>query len=354
LPHGKHPTAFDVHTDEAWTPSTPHAAPTYWYLNTEAHIYLWSLSDDDPPYWKTVPVSSIENAKEYWQSLKDASVDMYVPRATISSTRPAGVPAPDLLAAKTLRRAVSWNADYVLTWHQMKFLDRSINIASGESALEEENEEERVAKINRLCWVTSAPQKTVEEYLGLARTKLLKDKAKIINHSRNKEAKRLKKMEDSKSALARKAEEAKANRQNQWTALLEKIHPGDLGVAASRVERVHQRFTQAGTVRDLGKWEKELLDALRETDIATRKMFQVAGKRPTFHRPLAFSANDTPSATVLSIKALIDQQQPLLDQGLYKRKPKNKKGKEKEVEGESSMSNHETVLYSQLIRTSAD
>lgn len=332
LPHGKHPTTFDVHPDEGWTPSTPHAAPTYWYFSTEAPVYLWSLSDEEPPYWKTVSVSTTENAREYWQSLKDASIDTYAPRVIISSNRPAGVPAPDLLAAKTLRRGVSWNADYVLTWHQMKFLERSIDVSRGEGALEEEGEEERAAKISRLCWVTSAPQKAVEEYLVLARTKLLKDRAKLIDHGRNKEAKRLKKMEDSKNALARKAEEAKANRQNQWTALLEKIYPGELGVAASRVERVHQRFMQAGSVKDLSKWEKELLDALRETDIATKQIFQVASKRPTFPRSMAFTANAMPSATVLSIKALIDQQQPLLDQGLYRRKPKNKKGKEKEAE----------------------
>jgi transcription factor C subunit 3 len=333
-PHEKHPTAFDLHTDEGWTPSTPHAAPSYWFFNTEAPIYLWSLSDYDPPYWKTASVSTIENAKEYWQSLKDSSVDPYLPRVTISSNRPAGIPAPNLLASKTLRRVVSWNAEYVLTWHQMKFLERSIDVTSGDSALEDDDNDERATKVNRLCWVTSAPQKAVEDYLRQARVKMLNDKAKIINHNRSKEAKRLKKMEDSKNALARKAEEAKTNRQNQWTSLLEKIYPGDLGVAASRVERVHQRFMQAGTVKDLAKWEKELLDALREADLATKKILQVAGKRPVFPRPLTFTNNESPSATALSIKALIDQQQPLLEQGLYKRKTKHKKGKEKEAEGE--------------------
>lgn len=330
IPHGHHPTAFDIATDEGWSSSTPHAAPSYWYFNTEAPLFLWSLSDTEPPYWKTAPTDTVQHAQEYWQFLRDASIDLYFPR-TIETHQPADGAVPVVSAARTLRRPASWNADYVLTWHQQKFLEKSVDLASGDTALEEADPTARAEKVARLCWVTSAPQKAVENYLRVIRIRVTNDKMKL--RDQGKEMRRLKKLEDTKIALAKKAEEAKVTRENQWISLLANVHPGDLGAAASRVERVHLRFVQAGTVRDLGKWEKELLDAIRESNMASTKMIKFPGKRSIVPRPapgpstvpVTFFSSEAPSSTVMSIKALIDQQQPLLDQGLFKRKPKNKK-----------------------------
>jgi transcription factor C subunit 3 len=323
-PHETHPTAFDVCVDRAWTSSTPHAAPSYWYFNTEAPIYLWGMSESDPPFWKTVPVANSENAREYWQLLKEASVNNYLPA-------PAGAPKPvepllfSVSTARSLRRSVSWKGEYVLTWHQARFLEKSIDIASGNTVLEEEDLDVREAKIKRICWVTSAPQSTVEHYLRTAQNRIMNDQDKI--RSQAKETKRLKKMEDTKVALARKAEEAKLNREKEWGSLLEKVYPGDLGAAASRVERVRLRFVQAGSTKDLGKWEGEVLEAVREADLASKKILKVTGKRPVVGRahPPANPSSEVPSISNISIRSLIEQQQPLLDQGVYKRKPKGKK-----------------------------
>ncbi|KAF6766510.1 hypothetical protein DFP72DRAFT_866743 [Ephemerocybe angulata] len=321
--HEKHPTAFDIASDHVWNPNTPHAAPTYWHFNAEAPLFLWSVSDCDPPFWKEVPVSSLDQAKDFWRLLENASIDRYLPRA-ITADRPAGSVLPNISAARTLRRPVSWNGNYSLTWHQSKFLEKSIDLSSGETALEEEDDEARASKIRRLCWVTSAPQHVVEDFLRAARVKIANDKAKL--RGQDKEAKRLKKMEDSKLALARKAEEARAHRESQWTSLLEQVHPDDLGAATNRVEQVHKRFMQAGSVKDLSKWEKEVLDAIREADLVSKKVMKVSSKRSVLTRPtLPVFTSEPLSATGVTITALINQQKPLLDQGVYKRKPKNKK-----------------------------
>ncbi|KAJ2930499.1 hypothetical protein H1R20_g6596, partial [Candolleomyces eurysporus] len=336
-PHESHPTAFDVWVDHAWTSSTPHAAPSYWYFNTQAPIYLWGMSESDPPFWKTVSVANSEISREYWQLLKEASMNSHLPTPA-GAAKPAEPLDFSVSTARSLRRLVSWKADYVLTWHQARFFEKSIDIASGSTVLEEEDLDTREDKLKRLCWVTSAPRSTVENYLRTAQTRIMNDQDKI--RSQVRESKRLKKMEDTKVALARKAEEAKVNREKEWASLLEKVHPGDLGAAASRVERVHLRFMQAGSTKDLGKWEGEVLEALREADLASKKILKVTGKRPIVGRvhPPANASSEVPSTSNISIRSLIEQQQPLLDQGVYKRKPKGKKKAEEPQPAEEKKS----------------
>ena len=329
-PHGNQPTAFDAVTDRTWTANTPHAAPSHWYFNTEAPVFMWGATESEPSRTKVLSVLNRVAAKEFWQILKDIAIDTYFPH-TIAPIQPFEQLGLEVSAARSLRRLVSWNADYVLTWHQQKYLEKSIDISTGRSALEEEDPEARERKLNRLCWVTSAPRRTVEEYLITARTRMLNDKDRL--RAQTKETKRQKKLEDTKVALDRKAEEAKLNREKEWSSLLERVHPDDLGSASGRVERIHAKFLQAGSTRDMAKWEREVLDAIRETELASKKILKTTSKRTIVARsagPIIAPREPIASASTvsLSIKALIDQQMPLLDQIAPKGKAGNK-GKRK-------------------------
>ncbi|KAG2023118.1 hypothetical protein CC2G_000811 [Coprinopsis cinerea AmutBmut pab1-1] len=330
---GEHPSAFEFYTDDDWTPSTPHAAPTYWYFNTQAPIHLWHTSELNPPLWKVVPTSDVATARLFWDELQSASSDA-LRLDSLAGGAASETPSTSVSIGRSLRRAVSWNAGYVLTWHQMKFLEKSVDIATGSTILDDAD---RNAQLQRLSWVTSAPLEVIEQHLKSASSKLQGQKEKI--RSKNKELKRLKRLAEGRSSIVKKAEEAKAHREQEWNALIERLHPGDIPPAAAmRVDRVRTRFMQTGT-RDFQKWEREVLDALREAELATSKILKVPTKRVVPVRPavpssslMGIQALPPTSAVSASIQLLIQQQQPLLDQGLYKRKSKSKK-KAEEDEG---------------------
>ncbi|TFK30753.1 hypothetical protein FA15DRAFT_580399 [Coprinopsis marcescibilis] len=332
-PHNNHPGAFDISTDTDWTTSTPHAAPTYWYFKAEAPVHLWHVSESEPPVWRTVPIGSSAAAQEYWGLLRSACTD------TLSlDTIAGGISGNRVFNAtigRSLRRSASWNADYVLTWHQMKFLEKSIDIATGNTVLDETDENTKTSQLKRLSWVTSAPQTIVERYLQTASSRLHGEKEKI--RSKDKEQRRLKRLEESRSSIAKKAEEAKMNKEREWSALLARIYPGDIIRVKSRLERVHHRFMLSGSTRDVSKWEKEVLDAIREAEVAATRLLRGSARRLGF-RPNANglpTVPDSASSLAPTIQALIDQQEPLLAQGLYKRRSKSKKRSAEEAVPES-------------------
>ncbi|KAH6916823.1 hypothetical protein BKA70DRAFT_313865 [Coprinopsis sp. MPI-PUGE-AT-0042] len=339
-PHGDHPTAFDQWVENDWTPSTPHAAPTYWYFTTEAPVHLWNTRESNPPFWQSASTLDVASAQAFWELLRTACTVSFLPDI-IAGGGPTPTATASVSVGRSLRRSISWNDEYVLTWHQMKFLDLAIDVATGATVLDEPDPSVRANALHRLCWVTSAPLATVESHLKSSSRRLQEEKEKIL--SKNKELKRLKRLAEGKSSIAKKAEEAKAQREKDWTALITRVHPGEFGVVAARIERVRTRFMQASTVRDLQKWEKEVLDAVREAEIAATKILPKATSRrsavvkapvpatvtpasgPPIESGLSSAQEGTISHVAASINALIRQQEPLLAQGVYKRKPKGKK-----------------------------
>jgi oxalate---CoA ligase len=347
-PHGDHPTTFDPWTENDWTPSTPHAAPTYWYFTDEAPVHLWNTRESNPPYWQSASTVDVAAAQQFWELLRTACMASFLPDI-IAGGGPTPSATASISVGRSLRRTISWNDEYVLTWHQMKFLDLAIDVATGTTVLDEPDPSVRANALHRLCWVTSAPLSIVESHIKSSSRKLQQEKEKIL--SKNKELKRLKRLAEGKSSIAKKAEEAKAQREKDWVALITRVHPGEFGVVAARIERVRTRFMQASTVRDLQKWEKEVLDAVREAEVAATKILPKATARrsaavrapvvpnvtPTSGPPIESGPPPTPEGNMshiaASIQGLIRQQEPLLAQGVYKRKGKGKK-KAAAAEGE--------------------
>jgi hypothetical protein len=313
-PNGDHPTKFDPASLDGWTINTPMSAPAYWHFSDLAPIHLWAVSEIQPPFWKDTCVGTAADGLNYWESMREACINPLVAvNANVSSK--LGPLNPSISVARSLRRSVSWKPDYILTWHQMQYLKQFIDVASGKTPMQED-EDTCTSQIERICRVTSAPRSTIERYFRESRVKLLDDLERMRRKDKGQKAeKRSRRATETKVSLARKAEEARLNREQEWNMLLSRVHPDALGPATVRVDRVRNRFVQTGSTKDIEKWEKEIHNAVREAGLVAMKTLKTSAKRnSTDKRNLPMILPDSHPQVIEvscpSVKTLIEQQGP--------------------------------------------
>ncbi|KAL0572575.1 hypothetical protein V5O48_009395 [Marasmius crinis-equi] len=335
--NGDHPTAFNPAPLEGWNPSTPMMAPNYWVFSDVAPIYHWARSETEPPFMCDVHVGSSAQASVYWSLLHDActkqGLDIPKPTSPESSTGPLTVNAS---VARSLRRRVSWEGDYILTWHQIQYLKRFVDLTTKTTPLDKDDADTQIKKI---AWVVCAPPDAVSRYYSNAQAKLVKEHTR----KRTKQAstaKKEKQAREAKASLAKKAEEARKQRESEWDGLVEKVHPGPLqDAAAARIKRIRTRFLQSTTGKDTQKWESEILAAVQEAEMLSQKVLKSKlpgnlSKKQTATAGQASTSTVPPVATnppEKSVRDLIaDQGPPLAPKAAPpKKKRKTDKGKGK-------------------------
>jgi transcription factor C subunit 3 len=318
-PNGQHPTTFDTTILEGWSANTSATTPVYWLFHESAPIYLWVASETDPPLWKNASVLHSQDGMNYWKDLQTACLKLEV-AVTVQDTGGPENQSTYIGMAKSFRRAVAWRSEYFLTWYQSQYLEQFTE-ASGLSPLDIPDAKERDAKLSKICWVTCAPRGAVETFYQSNKEKLAKVLEKLIQKE--------KRAEEAKVSLAKKSEEARLQRERVWSDLLSRCHPTEVPApAALRIERIHKQFLQAGSVKDVDRWVKEIQVALRETDLASMKGLKMSSKQSqSLPRPVPSPPTIQPSASqdVLSIEDLIEMQGPPLDHDAQNRKRKRKR-----------------------------
>ncbi len=303
--NGQQPCKFDVAPTEGWSSSTPMIAPMYWYIHTDGPLRFWVASETRPPFWKTVSVVKHTDALAYWDDLREAcnNTNIVSDAQRLLEVLPLRA---SVSAARSLRRAASWRTDYFLSWHQMQYLKQFIDAASLSTPLQLSDDQEREALLDKICWVTSTPRHAVEHYFSTSREKMLRSVEKIKNRAKRSQ----KRAEESKQSLAKKAEEARLQREQEWVTLLSNLHPEPLSSTVSvRMERIRLQFLQSGAISDHAKWQREIRAALREADLATSKGLKFQPKR-TPHRRTLTQTTVTAAPSEVSIQELIDLQGP--------------------------------------------
>ncbi|VDB93398.1 unnamed protein product [Peniophora sp. CBMAI 1063] len=265
-PTSEHPTAFEVWSDN-WRASTSRqAAPSYWKFNEQGPMYLWVISQEAPPYWKDVPVRTVDDAAAYWEEVERASIVRSTADGVMlpEGGSPTGVEINSIHLSRTLRRLSSWRAEYELSWHQKHYLRHYVDVKTGNTPVEDaEKGAEKIARIARL---TSAPVDVVCDYFEKARKKALRDLERVQAKAK---AAPLPRAGENIEARRERMAIANAQKENTWAELLARIHPeGPLqGSHAARVARVHTKYMHAGAA-DEEFWEHEIRNAMQQADMA--------------------------------------------------------------------------------------
>jgi oxalate---CoA ligase len=340
-PNGDHPTAYDVASLEGWSAAASFNAPVYWRFNEWAPIHFWSQSEISPLFWKDMPVVTFHDAVAYWYDLEQACRNRDLPQMTPGPSvgNAAGsvtaALSPSIGVARSLRRQVSWNGSYTLTWHQEQYLYRFVDRTTGNTPIQDEKAGE--AELQKICWVVSAPRDPVEKYFGKARKKIMKELDKFRQKTKRQVAdEEARKAIETKALLQRKAAEAKLQRERDWDDMLHRVHSETLeGSAIVRIRRVRSRFLQSSTGRDTQKWEGEITQAIREVKLAAKEA--LPKKKTQF--VLGFVPDRVALPLVVtnhpekSVQALIAQQGP--SRPVKEQMKRKSKGKEKVIQGKS-------------------
>ncbi|KAI0786110.1 hypothetical protein C8Q75DRAFT_304194 [Abortiporus biennis] len=334
---GQHPTAFDVAAAEGWATL---AAPQYWRFNINAPIHLWALSESSPSLWKEVPVVTENDVKEYWEELRQASINSEFARE--APTLGGAVIPNDLTVAagRCLRRATSWKTSYNFSYFQNEYLKRFLDNSTGATPLQAEQNQVD-GQINHISWVVCAPPDVVRAFFEHEHERVLHD----IQRVRKKEKKRLQERrakEEEKNGedmLARKAEQAKQKREQEWTEMVHRLHPtAPEPVLAARLRRIQTKFMQGVGGTDPQKWEREILTTIQDVRVTAPKAV-LPSRSVVQHEPKQFVPPPPPvpvPSADKSVEDLIEQQGPPATQ----RRTKKKKGKAVDTEPEPERRRH--------------
>ncbi|KAG1769612.1 hypothetical protein EDD22DRAFT_1048040 [Suillus occidentalis] len=333
---------------DGWRVSAPSAVPQYWRFNETAPLYLWALSDTSPSYWRHVPVKSRCDGVAFWDELHKVSRDVAYAQSTVCPTHGTLGPPANTPLMRFLRRRVSWDLEYRLTWHQKRYLDQSVDSATAHSPLDEEDID---LQLQQICHVLSAPRAPVVSYLKEAAEKVLREMRKAQARKKRDEVEHCAMQNtEAKIMLQKKAEDAKLQRESDWEALLQRVHPGPLkGTIGIRIRAVHNRFIQSSSIRDTNRWQSEIENAFREAQLASKKVIArpkaLAVPRLTALPPVAANPPEK------SVQFLIAQQgPPIRAQHIDKLRGKTKTKEENKTPHQRRPRFHWTREYDELAR----
>ncbi|KAG6885704.1 hypothetical protein C0993_010876 [Termitomyces sp. T159_Od127] len=322
------PSSFDIASAEGWTVSTPMAAPTYWHFNGIAPIHLWAASETSPPFWQDVSVKSSADARNFWRLLQEASTKMDTIASTNASSA-TGLQTVPISVARSLRRQVSWKSEYILTWHQSQYLRQFADPATGNTPLQ--TGDEGATQIGKMSWVISAPQQSVRNFFHVTHLKYLRDIEKLRKKAAQTSVqKKAKRAAATKASLAKKAADARQFREEEWDNVMRRLYPTPLEPAADiRLRRIRARFLQVGSIKDLGKWEDEINEAVREANMVAKKVLKGAMRRTFPSRTVPVPVNPVHLSVAVNppekpVETLIAMQGPPLAPRQDKAKRKHK------------------------------
>ncbi|KAF8559362.1 hypothetical protein OG21DRAFT_1594769 [Imleria badia] len=322
--------AFQNASLEGWSASTPALAPLFWRFNTSGSLYLWALSESSPSYWKEHPTRTPTEGEAYWDELRKVSREQaYAQAAACPSTSPPMPAKMSTSLGRCLRRRSSWDPEYALTWHQKQYMAMQMDMKTGTTPL---NAEDVDAKLDQICNVISVPRQVVANYFTVSGEKLTGDLEKArMRIKRNRKAEEAQSIEG-KSALRKKAEEARAQRERDWDVILRRLHPEPVkGTLAVRIRAVRSRFMQSTITKDQPHWENEIQEAIKEARLVSKKIVsQPKAKFGTdVHTPVSGPPPVVPNPPEKSIEFLITQQgSPITQTASVKKKGKAKEESE--------------------------
>jgi hypothetical protein len=334
--NGDHPTAFDRAPLTGWSYCTPSEAPVFWRFNTLAPLHLWSLSSETPSFWKDVSIKTEPEVIEYWSTLKELCLSQEQARTvhcpiTGSATGPLQ-PTPH--GAACLPRKASWKEEYILTWHQERF----IRLMVLDSSWNTQDEEAREEKMQRACYITSAPRPVVEHFVAHVQATYEREKHKAEERERKRKepaerAKRkaetkqkkaeAKKIRTARAVIQQRSEQARAHRLQDWDHLVLRVHPDPLSPAlAARLRRLQDKFLASMSTR-LEIWEETLTQEIRDSQMVmgSRNVEPSEDVVVRTEPPRAVSvALPAPSAPQRPVQAIIDEMGPSINEPKKKKK----------------------------------
>ncbi|KAF8446218.1 hypothetical protein L210DRAFT_3529314 [Boletus edulis BED1] len=137
---------------------------------------------------------------------------------------------------------------------------------------------------------------------------------------------------ESRSVLGKKAEEARAQREQDWDDLLRRFHPEPMkGTLAVRVRAVQSRFMQSAITKDQRHWENEIREAVKETQLVSKKITSQPKSKlgVDVRTPITGPPPLAPNPPEKSLELLITQQgPPITPTASVKKKGKAKKESE--------------------------
>nr|GAT43664.1 predicted protein [Mycena chlorophos] len=364
--NGDLPTSFREDLSEGWTSDTPVAAPEFWRWTESAPVFYWKESASAPRFLCNMPITSDEQATEYWDYLKTACLGSKQPLETTSDD-----PPPDAFLTRVnrkvraIRRRVAWAEGYSFTWHQAQYLNRRIEGAPGIPPLDGSDDQ-----LRHVAGIVSAPVDVVRAFY---------DKSLAVQAERLEKATRRLQREiakktletQTKASLVKKAAEALAVREAKWDALVAEVYPDPLPEEKRlRLKRIRTAYLQS-TGALVGKWQKDIAQALHDSDIALapnplqKKKYQWKVKAPRIPKPGPASSqpipiilpSDAPPVVVnppeKSVAALVAGQGPAIVDKTRTYGKKKKGEPEPEPDTEADLATTEPTVTEPSTATSA-
>lgn len=270
------PTDVVVYSGEAREPRYFQARdPTnqdnvaYWMLTNQAPVYNFRHKDyESQVILSRVPVQTRSDAEVFWTTLHDnifsPTEDASLP--LITQDYPAVFDGPATLV-KTLRNAARWSSEYLLLKPQKYYLKSVVSKKSNPAAYlaKEENIATLAAEV---CAPTAVVADFVSRMRNPTKSKLSKSRRTVKSSKRRSKVK----SQDLQDVLARKANDAAAEREKVWQGIIARFYKenGEQAGDPEIIEFLHNWFINPNGInaRDVNEHLAQMVEDQSSVDLA--------------------------------------------------------------------------------------
>lgn len=287
--NGTHPTSFDIIPQASWSTSAANLAPKYWHIRPSAPVHVWGSLENPPPFWRTFPLRTSVEGEDFWNNLREASLNSSSVEKTQNEIPPED--QPNFVIRNSLRRDAGWLTTYYISLHQENFLNKFLDNPPLS------DDEKARTLLAHLSWVTLAPERVIKLFYATALDRR-------VQQVRRRKQKKESSQEEKRALVAQKAAKGKDKRVKLWDQLLANSHPALVGKPLPpRVQRVRTEFLKASSVTNEKQWEQNIVTAIREE--ATHQSLHIANRQKG---PTTVPFPSGPATTDKSIAQLISEQ----------------------------------------------
>ncbi|KAF8526018.1 hypothetical protein BU17DRAFT_41424 [Hysterangium stoloniferum] len=329
-PTDGHPANFDL-AQIADGKSTVGLMATYWRFNPLAPIYIYSQSSPwPPPFSHDMLIRTADESMAFWVELEAACLNDNIGNPMTSSDSITGSCTCPLNVGRTLRRRHSWVSSYELSYNQRRYMQRKwTNPTTGYTVLSDNDGGRNTMK--RICHIISAPFDVVHSFFQTTHITLQRDAERIRRRDQlRREEIRERQAAVDKSLLARKAADARAQRESDWEKLVQRVHTAPLPYGtAARVRELRTRYIQSTGGMSVQQWEtvvKEVISGVAGRRNPVLPLMPLGSRR-------RFGGTGFPSSAAseqpISVFDLIDKYKDKIPEVPFM--PRKKRGKKKAI-----------------------
>lgn len=262
--------------------------PKFWRFNKQVPLWLLGRAkftshsiETEPPFYKEVPVSTVDEAVAYWSLLQrvcDRQGDFTAFEVSATPPRPLSI-SPTIITSLCHYRG--WTADYRLSKLQEEYLKRMVDVSALTTPLSDPTPD----RLMQAAFITCAPQQVIYAYFS-KHAERLESTFERMERKKQKAAGVRVPRDALHKSMVHKAKKHLQDLGDKWDQLVKDLVEGELGSEnEEKLRPLRSRYIAVGGVVDQEKLKELIENVIRNPVESVRRRYQKVSSKSSTSLP---------------------------------------------------------------------